>query len=71
MRQEYKHPVVPSEGLPLITTLSQKFSDLADWVEENGEPCPDKKVALRKLEEAYYYASKSILLAYPRVERGN
>ncbi len=64
MRREFRVHKLSDEGLKVAGELAAKFSELADYVEQVGDSNPEKTIAFRKLEEASFYAKKSLAERY-------
>ena len=61
-RPEFKVHKLTDEGLTKAAEMGQRFSELVDWLEHQDVcmPGPEFTIAKRKLEEACFYAKKSM-----------
>jgi len=60
LKEYFKVHRLNKVGLGLCDDLAQKFEELAKFIDDNGVDCRQKSVALTKLEEACFFAKKSI-----------
>lgn len=60
MRKEFQVHILNAQGLELAAQMSERFSDLLDWLYGVCESSPELTIASRKLEEASFYAKKAM-----------
>lgn len=66
IRREFRYYKMNEEGFSLSFVLAENFTELSDWLDKNCKRGPELFIAIRKLEEASFYARKALAQNFPR-----
>lgn len=64
MQDFFKVHLLTDEGIQLAVQLSDRFRELAKYIDESSLDGREKSLAFTKLEEASFFAKKAIAISH-------